>query len=58
MDSITQEQTTRLYVPRKERGRGLIQAEGACIAETIKLVEYVESKDDPLTQIVMAHQKG
>jgi hypothetical protein len=34
-----------LYVPRKEGGRGLMQVEGAYIAETVNLVEYVESKD-------------
>jgi hypothetical protein len=33
----------RLYVLRKEGGRGLIQVEGAYIAETLSLVEYVES---------------
>jgi hypothetical protein len=44
-----------LYVPRKEGGRGLMQVEGAYIAEIIKLVEYVESKEDPLIQI-MTHQ--
>jgi hypothetical protein len=45
MDSITQEQT--LIVPRKEGGRGLMQVEGAYIAETLSLVEYVESNEDP-----------
>jgi hypothetical protein len=35
----------RLYVPRKEGGRGLMQVEGAYIAETVNLVEYVENKD-------------
>jgi hypothetical protein len=33
-----------------------MQVEGTYIAETIKLVEYVESKEDPLTQIVRTHQ--
>jgi hypothetical protein len=42
-----------LYVPRKEGGKGLMQAEGA---ETIKLVEYTESKEDPLIQIIRTHQ--
>jgi hypothetical protein len=42
----------RLYVPRKEGGRGLMQVEGAYIAETLNLVEYVESKEDPLIQTV------
>jgi hypothetical protein len=46
----------RLYVPRKEGGRGLMQVEGAYIAETVNLVEYAESKEDPLIQIVRTHQ--
>jgi hypothetical protein len=46
----------RLYVPRKEGGRELMQVEGAYIAETLNLVEYVESKEDPLIQIVRTHQ--
>jgi hypothetical protein len=46
----------RLYVPRKEEGRGLMQVEGAYIAETLNLVEYVENKEDPLIQIVRTHQ--
>jgi hypothetical protein len=46
----------RLYVPRKEGGRGLMQVEVAYIAETVNLVEYVESKEDPLIQIVRTHQ--
>jgi hypothetical protein len=46
----------RLYVPRKEGGRGLMQVEGAYVAETVNLVEYVESKEDPLIQIVRTHQ--
>jgi hypothetical protein len=46
----------RLCVLRKEGGRGLMQVEGAYIAETRNLVEYVESKEDPLIQIVSTHQ--
>jgi hypothetical protein len=46
----------RLYVPRKEGGKGLLQVEAAYIAETLNLVEYVESKEDPLIQIVWTHQ--
>jgi hypothetical protein len=34
----------RLYVPRKEGERGLMQVEEAYTAETINLVEYVENK--------------
>jgi hypothetical protein len=46
----------RLYVPREEGGRGLMQVEGAYIAETLNLVGYVENKEDPLIQIVRTHQ--
>jgi hypothetical protein len=45
-----------LYVPRKRGGRGLMQVEGAYIAETLSLVEHVESKEDPLIQIVRTLQ--
>jgi hypothetical protein len=48
--------TDRLYVPRKEGGRGLIQVDRVYAAETIKSVEYVESKEDPLIQVVRTHQ--
>jgi hypothetical protein len=48
--------TDLLYVPRKLGGRGLMQVEGAYIAETLNLVEYVESKGDPLIQIMRVHQ--
>jgi hypothetical protein len=46
----------RLYVPRKEGGRGLMQVEGAYIEETLNLVKYVENKEDQLIQIVRTHQ--
>ena len=45
-----------LYVPRKQEGRGLIQLEEAYVLEIMKLIEYVERKDDPLTRIVRIHQ--
>jgi hypothetical protein len=48
--------TDHLYVLREEGGRGLIQVGGAYKAETIKLVEYVEIKEDTLIQIVRAYQ--
>jgi hypothetical protein len=53
MDSITQEQTliTYIFPGKREGGRGLMQVEGAYIAETLNLVEYVESKEDPLITI-------
>jgi hypothetical protein len=40
--------TERLYVPRKEGGRGLMQIDGIYKAEVMKLRECVESKEDPL----------
>jgi hypothetical protein len=33
-----------------------MQVEGTYVAETLNLVEYVESKEDPLIQIVRTHQ--
>jgi predicted metal-dependent phosphoesterase TrpH len=48
--------TDRLYVSIKEGGRRLMQVEGAYIAETVNLVEYVENKEDQLIQIVRTHQ--
>jgi hypothetical protein len=46
----------RLYVPRKDGGRGLMQIERAYVTEVIKLKEYVEHTEDPLMQIVRTHQ--
>ena len=37
----------RLYVPRKQRGRGLIQLGAAHAVEITKLVKYVDRKEDP-----------
>jgi hypothetical protein len=39
--------TDRLYVSIKKGGRGLMQVEGAYIAETLNFMEYVESKTRP-----------
>jgi len=44
-----------VYAPRKQDGRGLMQLE-AHTAEITKLVEYVDSKEYPLIQIVRKHQ--
>jgi hypothetical protein len=41
----------RLYIPRKDGGRGLMQ-----ITEVIKLKEYVEHREDSRMQIVRTHQ--
>ena len=38
----------RLYVPRKHRGRGLMQLEAALAVDITKLVKYIERKEDPL----------
>ena len=46
----------RLYVPRKQGGRGLKQLEAAHTIEITKLVEYVDRKEDPLIQVVRTHQ--
>ena len=46
----------RLYVPREQGGRGLMQLEEAYAVEITKSVEYVDSKQYPLIQIVRTHQ--
>jgi len=46
----------RLYVPRKQGGRGLMQLEAAHAVEITKLVEYVDKKEDRLAQVVRTHQ--
>ena len=37
-----------LYVPRKQRGRGLMQLEAAHAVESTKWLKYVDRKEDPL----------
>ena len=46
----------RLYVPRKQGGRGLMQLEAAHAIEITKLVECVDRKEDPLIQVLRTHQ--
>jgi len=46
----------RLYVPRKQGGRGLMQLEAAHAVEITKLAEYVNRKEDPIIQVVRTHQ--
>jgi hypothetical protein len=46
----------RMYVPRKQGGRGLMQLEAAHAVEITKLMEYVDRKEDPLIQVVRKHQ--
>ena len=48
----------RLYVPRKQGGRGLMQLEATHAVEITKLVDYVERKEDPLIQVVRTHQQN
>ena len=45
-----------MYVPRNQGGRSLMQLEAAHAVEIIKLVEYVDRKEDPLIQVVRTHQ--
>jgi methyl coenzyme M reductase alpha subunit len=48
----------RLYVKRKEGGRGLIQVEAAYKAEIINIAEYLNTnyKDDKFVNIVKNHE--
>jgi hypothetical protein len=46
----------RLYVPRKDGGRGLMQIEGAYLTDVTILKEYVEHAKDPLMEIIRTHQ--
>ena len=45
----------RSYVLRKQGGRSQMHLEEAYLAEVTKLVEYVDSKEDPLMQIITKH---
>jgi hypothetical protein len=46
----------RLYVPRKQAGKGLNQLEAAHAEEIAKQFEYGDRKEDPLIQVVRTHQ--
>jgi hypothetical protein len=48
----------RFYVSRIQVGRGLMQLEEAYIIEITKLMEYVESTEDPIIQIIRTHQNN
>ena len=48
----------RLYVSRKQGGRGLMQLEAAHVIEITKLVDYLDRKEDPLIQVVRTHQQN
>ena len=43
---------------QENRGRGLIQLEEGYAVEVTKLVEYTDSKEGPLIQIVRPHQRN
>jgi hypothetical protein len=45
-----------LYVLRKQGGRSLMQLEEAYTAEITKLVEWVQSKKDPLIWSIRTYQ--
>jgi hypothetical protein len=53
-----EEDVDRLYVPRKQGGRGMMQLEEAYIIEITKLMEYGDSTEDPLIQIVRTLQNN
>jgi hypothetical protein len=50
--------TDRLYVKRKEGGRGQVQVEAAYKAEIINIAEYLNTKDkeDQFVNIVKVHE--
>jgi hypothetical protein len=47
-----------LYLSRKYGGMGLMQLEDAYVTEMTKLMECVDSTEDPLTQTVRTHQNN
>jgi len=48
----------RLYVKRKEGGRGLVQIEAVCKAEIINIAEYVNTdyKEDQFVNIIKSQE--
>jgi undecaprenyl pyrophosphate synthase len=55
MDSIAQKQKWIACMFYENGGRGLVQLEAYAV-EITKLVEYVDSKEDPLIHVVRLHQ--
>jgi hypothetical protein len=47
-----------VLVSRKQGGRGLMQLEEAYVTEIRKMMEYIDSTEDPLIQIVRTHQSS
>lgn len=52
----TKADVDRLFVPTKQGGSELKQATEAYVVGITKLVEYIDSKKDPLMRIVREHQ--
>ena len=48
----------RLYIPRKEGGRGMIQLELSLKTTTIGLQKYLETSTDWMLQLVNIHEQG
>ena len=48
----------RLYIPRKDGGRGMIQLELSYKTSTIGLHHYLESTNDWMLQLVYSHENG
>jgi hypothetical protein len=46
----------RLYFPRKQGGRGLMQLEEAYVVEITTMMECVDNNEDPVIQTVRTHQ--
>jgi hypothetical protein len=44
--------------PREQGGRGFMQLEEHYVVEITKLMEYVDSKEDPLIQMFKTHQNS
>ena len=47
-----------LHVPRKQGGRGLMQLEEAYVTDITKLMEYIDSTEDSLIQVVRMHKNN
>ena len=47
----------RMYVPRKERGRGMINLEMCFKATTIELNTYLLPSDDRMLKLVLQYEK-
>jgi len=48
----------RLYNPKKQRGKGLMQLEAAHAVEITTYMENADKKEDPLIKVVRTHQQN